>query len=448
MEWDLHEPDMIQVHLDRQHELIEEYPKWHRNWSLLKDPVGRGMSEVLDATVQHVRTTKKEMKKLMKTIPLDPFHMENGYTVLSAELSKQLDKQERAYQKVFLNAICGQGKMLTESSIMLDAVQDMGITHREFKRNAHHRINTVQVPVEGLHPWDTVINQTKLLEQEVPSFFQDEVAMREVYLPEEEVLQTTTCSTRDIYEDIEGWRKAFTKELDSFDRLNVKTDVWENTLDKAKVEILPGKVVMVKKPIGDGTHLKKGRVVVCGNFQQVQPGEETCANTPSFPMLRTLISLASLQNWAVASWDVSTAFLYAQLPEDHVVYCRPPNALIRLGLVQPGVVWKLNKALYGLRTSPKAWEEERDEKLQNLTWNLNGKQVGLSKVDSANCVWVIKEKTGTGFQGEPLGMVIAYVDDLIAVGQQDQLDGMKASSRCFVHHENIGSNSSTIPGWN
>ena len=44
---------------------------------------------------------------------------------------------------------------------------------------------------------------------------------------------------------------------------------------------------MVKKPIGDGTHLKKGRVVVCGSFQQVQPGEETCANTPSFPMLRT-----------------------------------------------------------------------------------------------------------------------------------------------------------------
>ena len=58
--------------------------------------------------------------------------------------------------------------------------------------------------------------------------------------------------------------------------------------------------------------------------------------------------------------------VYAQLPEDHVVYCRPPNALIRLGLVKPGVVWKLNKALYGLRTSPKAWEEERDENYKIL----------------------------------------------------------------------------------
>ena len=187
---------------------------------------------MLDATVQHVRSTKKEMKRLMKTLPLDPLHMENGYTVLSAELAKQLDRQERAYQKVFLHAICGQGKMLNESNTMLDAVQDMGITHREFKRNAHQKVNTVKVPIEEFHPWDAVIQQTKLLEQEVPSFFQDEAAMKEVYLPEEEVLQTTTCSTRDLHEDIEGWRKAFTKELDSFDRLNVKTDVWENTLDK------------------------------------------------------------------------------------------------------------------------------------------------------------------------------------------------------------------------
>ena len=283
MEWDLHEPDIIQVHLDRQQDLIQEYPKRHQKWSLLMNPVGKGMSEVLEATVQHVRTTKKEVKRLMKILPLDPLHMENGYTVLSTELSRQLDKQERAYQNVFLHALCGQGKMLNESNTMLDAVQEMGLTHREFKCNAHHRINTVKVSIEELHPWDVVIKQTKLLEQEVPSFFQDEAAMKEVRLPEEEVLQTTTCSTRDLNEDIEGWRKAFTKELDSFDRLDVKTDVWENALDKSKVEILPGKVVMVKKPVGDGTHLKKGRVVVCGNFQQVQPGEETCANTPSFP---------------------------------------------------------------------------------------------------------------------------------------------------------------------
>ena len=66
------------------------------------------------------------------------------------------------------------------------------------------------------------------------------------------------------------------------------------------------------------------------------------------------------------------------------MYCRPPNVFVRLGLVEPGVVWELKKALYGLKTSPKAWEEERDEKLQNLTWNVNGQQLGLCKIDTTN----------------------------------------------------------------
>ena len=100
------------------------------------------------------------------------------------------------------------------------------------------------------------------------------------------MLQTTTCTPKDIYMEIQGWTTAFEVELFSFITLDVKIDVREETLDLRKVTILPGKAVMVKKPNGDGTQKKKARVVVCGNFQQVQPGEETCANTPSFPMLR------------------------------------------------------------------------------------------------------------------------------------------------------------------
>ena len=176
--------------------------------------------------------------------------------------------------------------MLNSTSHILNTIEEMGQTHRQHKRRTHATTRSVYEPSEPSHPWLPLIQQTKLLEQEVPAFFQ-EGNLQTQYVNEEEVLQTTTCSTRDLQEDMEGWKKAFTKELDSFERLGVKTDVWENALDLRTVEILPGKVVMVKKPIGDGTHLKKGRVVVCGNFQQVQPGEETCANTPSFPMLRT-----------------------------------------------------------------------------------------------------------------------------------------------------------------
>ena len=238
----------------------------------------------------------------------------------------------------------------------------------------------MSTPITNIQPWASVIQQT-LTHQNVPEYFQKDNTMKysAEILDEEEVLQTTTCTPKDTYTDIKGWTTAFEVELFSFQTLEVKIDVREDTLDLRRVTILPGKAVMVKKPNGDGTHKKKARVVVCGNFQQVQPGEETCANTPSFPMLRVLVSLASTHGWSVASWDVSTAFLYASLPEEQEVYCRPPNVLIRLGLVQPGIVWRLKKALYGLRTSPKAWEEERDQKLGQLKWKWPSRKGGVSK---------------------------------------------------------------------
>ena len=91
-----------------------------------------------------------------------------------------------------------------------------------YKRRIRQKAITFRVTQEDYNPWIHAIQQTKLLEQEVPSFFQEGSTLQTQYVNEEEVLQTTTCSTKDIHEDMEGWKAAFTKELDSFDRLNVK----------------------------------------------------------------------------------------------------------------------------------------------------------------------------------------------------------------------------------
>ena len=72
-----------------------------------------------------------------------------------------------------------------------------------------------------------------------------------------------------------------------------------------------------------------------------------------------------------------------------------------------------------------AWEEERDRKLSTLTWDSPVGRVGLKSVDTTHCVWTIRQLDNTG-DTPPLGMVIAYVDDLIAVGDQSQLDCMKS----------------------
>ena len=108
----------------------------------------------------------------------------------------------------------------------------------------------------------------------------------------------------------EGWTTAFEVELFSFQTLDVKIDVREDTLDLRRVTILPGKAVMVKKPNGDGTHKKKGKSSGLWKLSnKSNQGKRRVLTLPPFPMLRVLVSLASLHGWSVASWDVSTAFL-------------------------------------------------------------------------------------------------------------------------------------------
>ena len=71
--------------------------------------------------------------------------------------------------------------------------------------------------------------------------------------------------------------------------------------------------------------------------------------------------------------DVKTAFLNAHLPDSmETVYVRPPQALIEFGLVAPGTIWRVVKAIYGLRISPKAWGVERDRQLRQMDITVKG----------------------------------------------------------------------------
>eukprot|EP00974_Lingulodinium_polyedra_P025586 2474260-Lingulodinium_polyedra.AAC.1 len=57
---------------------------------------------------------------------------------------------------------------------------------------------------------------------------------------------------------------------------------------------------------------------------------------------------------------------YAELneEEDGIVIVQHPTILVRMGLVKPGVMWKLKKALYGLSCAPKRWGQKRDAMLK------------------------------------------------------------------------------------
>ena len=159
-----------------------------------------------------------------------------------------------------------------------------------------------------------------------------------------------------------------------------------------------GSVRSVRK-LNPSSGKKKARIVICGNFQEVHPDELTASKTPSYPSLA--LSVASHMGWPIECWDVSTAFLYARLVGDrdtdlggNEIFMRPPKILVETGVVDDGVVWilllwKIKKALYGLRTSPIAWETERDNTLKSLTCSHEETEYRLLPCPGSPCLWTV-----------------------------------------------------------
>ena len=139
--------------------------------------------------------------------------------------------------------------------------------------------------------------------------------------------------------------KGIMAEEKSLQDFEVYTEVTEANLPKG-TEILSSR--WVHKWKDDSV---KSRLVVRG-FEQSTDTEasDTYTSTPSLTTLLTLITIALARNWFMSTGDVSTAFLHAALKE--TVYIRPPPELRK-----KGIIWRLLRALYGLKTAPKAWSD-------------------------------------------------------------------------------------------
>lgn len=130
----------------------------------------------------------------------------------------------------------------------------------------------------------------------------------------------------------------------------------------------------------------KARLVVRGDQQAKSTHEETYASTLAGRSFRTLMAIAARFDLDLLQYDVVNAFVNAELKQD--VYMRMPP-----GYRKPGLIVKLQKALYGLRQSPLLWQKELTATLTNL---------GFKPVPHEPCCLL---KDGI--------MVFFYVDDLI-----------------------------------
>ena len=59
--------------------------------------------------------------------------------------------------------------------------------------------------------------------------------------------------------------------------------------------------------------------------------------------------------------------------EEETLSVKPPTLLEQFRLIKPGIFWKLTKAVYGLRVSPRLWGKERDLQLRKMRFRIKGK---------------------------------------------------------------------------
>ena len=97
-----------------------------------------------------------------------------------------------------------------------------------------------------------------------------------------------------------------------------------------------------------------------------------------------------------------------------------PTVFRKLGLAGPDDVWIIQKAVYGLTSSPRDWCLYRDETLPTMSWRRNrqGQEVDGSFIRTPDDnVWRLEEvdrKTGEKFWA---GLMSVYVDDLLVTAE-------------------------------
>jgi hypothetical protein len=127
--------------------------------------------------------------------------------------------------------------------------------------------------------------------------------------------------------------------------------------------------------------------------QYVIDYEETfCPVVKSAP-IRIILSLAISRGWSITQLDVQNAFLHGILEEE--VFMRQPPRYEHKAL--PNYVYKLDKASYSLKQTPRAWYTRLSSKLLQLGFKISKAYNSLFYLQNANITMFI----------------LVYVDDII-----------------------------------
>ncbi|GJR07217.1 zinc finger, CCHC-type containing protein [Tanacetum coccineum] len=256
------------------------------------------------------------------------------------------------------------------------------------------------VPVRGFKDLTEIYQNTQEVEAETLLFTE-----------EEEPRNYKEASTD------KKWIEAMEIELDSIN----KNNTWTLTTLPPDQKAIGLKWVFKTKRDAEGKIIKyKARLVAKGYVQeQGIDFDEVFAPVARIETVRLILALAAYHGWQVHHLDVKSAFLHGDLKEE--VYVTQPEGFVQQG--NSGKVYKLIKALYGLRQAPRAWNVKLDQTLKSLDFK---------KCNLEQAVYTKRSKTSTLIVG-------VYVDDLIITGTpRKEIDVFKSQMKDKFEMSDLG----------
>ena len=193
------------------------------------------------------------------------------------------------------------------------------------------------------------------------------------------------------------WGDAIKAEIDSLR----KHDVWDLVeLPEGRRPVGSKWVFKVKKNADGSISRCKARLVAQGFSQREGLDyDETFSPVVRSESVRSVIALACKEGLSLHQMDVTTAFLNGDLKEE--VYMKQPEGFASNG--QEHLVCRLKKSLYGLKQSPRCWNDALDSQLKSM---------GFVQSVSDPCIY-----TSTL---DELYILAVYVDDILLAGKSEQ----------------------------
>ncbi|CAE7291385.1 GIP, partial [Symbiodinium microadriaticum] len=251
-----------------------------------------------------------------------------------------------------------------------------------------------------------------------------------------------TVALDEVKQYISRWVEAIHKETDALIKakalIPLTIEEQQELEASGRLVILPAKGVFTVKPPDQevfkdesGQDLppgspeffkRKARLVICGNFQGKQAREDSYAGGCQTDALRIMLVHTAAFGWLVASTDIRNAFILAPIKEDEddddTTYALYPPKVFQLAKVEYSLrLWRVDRALYGFRRSPRLWGKFRDRRLRAAKILYKGGYIYLRQHKADENIWSAVVVAADG-QEETQAYVNVYVDDILYVGLQ------------------------------